>query len=121
MKNRYERGIEVLNRTTQASGQAVIDGLHKLDPDLAKYTVEYPYGDIISRTDNMDLKTRELIILGILAGQGVHETVLKAHASGALNAGASKTEIREVILTLTAFAGFPKALALAFAVNDILG
>jgi 4-carboxymuconolactone decarboxylase len=71
--------------------------------------VEYPFGQIYPRR-GLDLKTRELTALAALAALGNAKAQLKMHVHGALNVGCSRTQILEVLLMTTVFAGFPAAL-----------
>ncbi len=61
-------------------------------PDLARYVVEFPFGDIFSRP-GLDLKTREMITIAALTTLGNAEPQLKDHIHGALNMGCTTEEI----------------------------
>ena len=57
----------------------------------------------------LDLKTRSLITIAMLTALGKqHE--LKGHVRGALNNGASVTEIQEVLLHASIYCGVPTAV-----------
>ena len=59
--------------------------------------------------DGLDLRTRSLVTVAMLIGQG-NQHELKAHVRGALNNGASVEEIQEVLLHSTTYRGFPAAV-----------
>src|SRR5437762_9529745 len=46
---RYERGWARLQELAGEQGTRVIEGLKDVAPDLARYVVEYGYGDVYSR------------------------------------------------------------------------
>jgi 4-carboxymuconolactone decarboxylase len=57
----------------------------------------------------LELKTRSLVTLGMLIALGrSHE--IKGHVRGALNNGATRDEIREVLFHSTVYCGFPLAV-----------
>ncbi|MBL8012908.1 MAG: carboxymuconolactone decarboxylase family protein [Candidatus Omnitrophica bacterium] len=76
---------------------------------MAKFVVEFPYGDIYSRP-GLDIKTRELITIASLVTMGFAQKELKAHVRNALNAGCTKDQIKETIIQMCVYAGFPAAL-----------
>ena len=88
-------------------------------PDLARYTIEYPFGDIYSRP-GLDLKTREIATLAALTAMGNCAPQLKVHLHAALNVGCSEEELKEVILQMSVYAGFPAALNGMFALKEVL-
>ena len=109
MENRYDRGLELLNKIHGGhSGQQIVDGLKDVCPDLAKMTIEFAFGEVVSRP-GLDLKTRELVIIASCVTLGHAVPQLRAHIEAALNVGAKKTEIVEVILQMALYAGFAAA------------
>ncbi len=94
--------------------------LNDISPDMARYIIEFPYGDIYSRP-GLDLKMRELITIASLTTLGYAPAQLKAHIYNALNAGCSKEEILEVIMQMTVYAGFPAALNGLFVAKEVFG
>ncbi|MGE3980236.1 MAG: carboxymuconolactone decarboxylase family protein [Candidatus Omnitrophota bacterium] len=84
---------------------------------MAKFVIEFPYGDIYSRP-GLDIKVRELITIASLTTLGYAKDQLKAHVSNAVNAGCSKEEIVETIMQMSVYAGFPAALNALFAAKE---
>lgn len=115
---RYNKGLETLEKTTGAAGAAVIDKLNKIHPDLGRFTIEFPYGDIISRP-SLDLKTRQIINVAALTALGHALPQLKVHVQGALNVGWTEAEIKEAILQMAIYAGFPAMLNAMFAAQEV--
>ena len=116
---RYTEGLNRLEQIDGAQGQKVIDSLSKVCPDLARYIIEFPFGDIYARP-GLDLRTRELITLAALTAMGNCQPQLKVHVHGALNVGCSATEITETILQMAVYAGFPAALNGMFQAEEVL-
>lgn len=117
--DRYQRGLAKLNQIDGEAGQKVVESLQDICPDLAKYTIEFPFGDIYSR-DGLDLKTREIATVAALTALGNCQPQLKVHLQAALNVGCSEQEIKEVIIQMTGYAGFPAALNGMFAFKEVL-
>ncbi|MDH6015308.1 carboxymuconolactone decarboxylase family protein [Vibrio splendidus] len=118
-QSRFDIGLERLNHIDGESGQQVIESLQDICPDLAKYTIEYPFGDIYSRP-GLDLKSREIATVAALTALGNCAPQLKVHLNAALNVGCSKEGIKEVILQMSVYAGFPAALNGMFAFKEVL-
>lgn len=116
--DRYERGLKTLQSINGQAGERIMDLLRDISPDMARYVIEFPYGDIYSRPE-LDLKTRELITIASLTTLGYASAQLKAHIHNALNAGCSKEEIIEVIMQMSVYAGFPAALNGLFAAKEV--
>ena len=106
---RYESGLKKLNEIDGEAGQKVIDSLAKISPDLGRYTIEFPFGDIYQRP-GLDLKSRELAPVAALTALGNCSPQLNVHIHGALNVGCKPEEITEVIIQMAVYAGFPAAL-----------
>ncbi len=83
--------------------------LKALDPDLAELILNVTYDDVFERP-GLDLKTKELLATAHLLNVG-SDSDLETHIRGALNCGATETEIKETILHAAMFIGFPKAVA----------
>ncbi|WGY45130.1 carboxymuconolactone decarboxylase family protein [Vibrio sp. ABG19] len=116
---RFERGLQQLTKIDGEAGQKVIESLQDICPDLARYTIEYPFGDIYSRP-GLDLKTREIATVAALTAMGNCAPQLKVHLHAALNVGCTEEELKEVIIQMSGYAGFPAALNGMFALKEVL-
>jgi 4-carboxymuconolactone decarboxylase len=116
--DRYDRGFEKLKEIDGQAGERVIESLKDISPDFARYIIEFPFGDIYSRT-GLDLKSREIATVAALVTMGNASSQLKVHINGALNVGCSRTEIVEVIIQMAVYAGFPAALNGLFAAKEV--
>ena len=109
MSGRFERGLENLRKIDGEAGEKVIEGLKDVSPDLARYTIEYPFADIYARPD-LGLREREIGTIAALTAMGNAQTQLKVHIQAGLNVGLTKREIEEIIIQMSVYAGFPAAL-----------
>jgi 4-carboxymuconolactone decarboxylase len=109
LPNRYEQGLAKLREIDGAAGVRVVDSLRDIAPDFARYLIEFPFGDIYSRP-GLDLKSREIAVVAALSALGNAAPQLEVHIQGALNVGVTRSEIVEVIMQMTVYAGFPAAL-----------
>jgi 4-carboxymuconolactone decarboxylase len=115
---RYEAGLKKLSEIDGEAGQKVIDSLASISPDLAKYTIEFPFGDIYQRP-GLDLKNRELATVAALTALGNCQPQLNVHINGALNVGCKPEEIVEIIIQMAVYAGFPAALNGMFVAKEV--
>ena len=116
--DRYERGWEKLKEIDGEAGERVIESLKDIAPDLARYTIEFPFGDVYSRP-GLDLKSREIATVAALTALGNAQPQLKVHIHGALNVGCTREEVIEVLIQMAVYAGFPAALNGVFAAKEV--
>jgi 4-carboxymuconolactone decarboxylase len=80
------------------------------DPFLAPFfetAVEHVWGGVWNRP-GLELKYRSLVVVSALAALGQLDEI-KPHIHGALNLGWSADELRETLLQIGGYAGFPAA------------
>jgi len=106
---RYQRGLVKLAEVDGEAGERVIESLADLAPDLGRYIVEFAFGDLYSRP-GLDLRSREIATVAALTAMGTARPQLEVHLGAALNVGCTRAELVEVILQMSAYAGFPAAL-----------
>lgn len=113
-KDRYQQGIDKLMEYTLTNNEDVSthlkisDDLEDIAPDVAKYIIEFGYGDIYSR-EGLTNKQRALVTISSLVTQGT-EPQLELHINTGLTAGLTPTEIVESITHLIPYTGFPRVL-----------
>jgi 4-carboxymuconolactone decarboxylase len=108
---RYEKGRALFEKIHGShAGEQLVKTFGEISPELERFSMEWGFNDILSRTDKLDLKTRELIIIAALTTQGDVPMHLRAHIEAARNVGATQEEITETILQLTIYASFPRAV-----------
>ena len=108
-ESRYDRGLASMRAIFGAGIESALKGLAATSPDLARFLVEFPFGDIYARP-GLDLKTREMLTVAALTVLGYPQSELKEHIQGALNVGCTRDEILEIILQVAVYGGFPAAL-----------
>ena len=118
-QTRYQAGLEKLTEIDGEAGHQVIESLKDVCPDLAKYTIEFPFGDIYSRP-GLDLRSREIATVAALTAMGHCAPQLKVHINAALNVGCTPEEVKETVLQMAVYAGFPAALNGMFVVKEVL-
>ena len=106
---RYQKGWEKLKEVDGAAGEAVLESLNDIAPDLGKYIIEYAFGDIYSRKVT-SLKQKEVAVVAALTAMGNATPQLKVHINGALNVGCSIEELVEIMLQMSVYCGFPSAI-----------
>ena len=110
MSNRYEHGIQEMKKHIGKHAEDYINEIQEVAPLFAKVNVEFAFGDIYGNIEKkLDPKNQELVTLGALTVLGYALPQLKLHISCALNCGASKEEIVEVITQMLPYCGFPAA------------
>src|SRR5689334_4267054 len=102
-------GAEIRRRVL---GAEYVDAVaQKGDPFLAPFFEagsEHVWGGLWNRP-GLELKYRSLVVVATLAATGHHHE-LGTHLRGALNLGWSVEELREAILQIGGYAGFPTAV-----------
>ena len=106
------RGLEKME---QVYGFDMSDG----EGDFFRYTADHLFGDIWQRPGLSD-RDRRLLLIGLLAGQGAADVlgiqVPAAHANGELDDDA----LREIVVFLSHYAGWPKGARLNSIVEDTI-
>ncbi|MBG6074118.1 MULTISPECIES: carboxymuconolactone decarboxylase family protein [unclassified Polaromonas] len=107
--NAYDKG---LSTRKQVMGEAFVDnalsGVTDFTRPIQDHITAKAWGDVWQRP-GLDLKTRSLITVAMLTALGKqHE--LKGHLRGALNNGATPTELQEVLLHAAVYCGVPTAV-----------
>jgi 4-carboxymuconolactone decarboxylase len=90
-----DRGQKLYEEIYSKNADVVRGEMLRLSPELAAWAVIEGYGKTLSR-EALDVKTRELCIVGILTQLG-WKRQLFSHIMGAINAGASKEEVAAAI------------------------
>lgn len=116
--DRYQRGLNKIREIDGDAAEKSVEGLKQLDPDLARYVVEFGFGEVLSR-DGLTLRDREIATAAALAALGKSSSLLKVHIHGALNAGCARQEIVEIMIQMAIYAGFPVAINGMMAAKEV--
>jgi 4-carboxymuconolactone decarboxylase len=120
MSERYRRGIDIAERlAADKLAHFVESGVAEVAPDFARMTIEFAFGDLYSR-DALDIRTRELIAIAVLAASGSAGPQLRIHVESAASNGINKVEIVETLMQTALYAGFPAALNALADCHDLL-
>lgn len=114
----YRKGMEEMRKHLGPEADHYVENIREISPEFAKVNVEFPFGELYTR-DILDDKTRELCTVAALTVQGFAMPQLKIHVHAALNCGASRKEIVEVITQMIAYCGFPGATNALLAAKDV--
>ena len=117
--DRFKTGWKKLKEIDGEAGENVINSLKSIAPDLGKFIIEYAFGDVYSR-EQLDLKSKEIAVVSALTAMGNARPQLKVHINGALNTGSSINEVKEVILQMSVYAGFPSSINAMNALKEVL-
>jgi 4-carboxymuconolactone decarboxylase len=105
----YDQGMAVRRAVL---GDAYVDrslqGGTEFRKPMQELVTEYCWGAVWSR-EGLDRKTRSLVNIGMLTALN-RSTELAAHIRGAVNNGASREEIQEVLLQTAVYCGMPAGL-----------
>lgn len=104
----YENGLELGGRLGGETFAPLVAQLRAIDEALADDLVEHAYGRVLSRP-GLELSDRELVIVAALGAQGSLPQ-LEWHLAAALRIGVPAEALREVLIQLVPFAGWPCAL-----------
>ena len=96
-------------RGDAADAERETAGLERRFGALGSFAIDYVFGDIWSRPQ-LSRRDRSLLVLSALTCIGA-EPELALHVEGALNHGLTREEIDEIMLQVSAYAGYPRALA----------
>ncbi|WP_067717322.1 carboxymuconolactone decarboxylase family protein [Nocardia yamanashiensis] len=117
-EQRYERGLAKLAEVDGAAADHVLAALADIAPDLARYLIEFCFGDVYSRP-GLDLKTRELATVAACTVLGTAGPQLRVHLHGLLNVGGTEQEAVETIIQMAGYGGFPAAINAIGAAREV--
>jgi 4-carboxymuconolactone decarboxylase len=115
---RFQRGLARQRELDPTISEEVLESLADIAPDFGRLTIEFPFGDIYSRP-GLDLKQRQITTMAALAALG-QERQLKVHIRFARHVGLTDREIVEVLMQISVYAGWGRALDALRAAKDVL-
>jgi 4-carboxymuconolactone decarboxylase len=115
----FEAGARLLAQLSPDGVAAPWVSFADIAPALGD-SVALAFGRIVGRP-GLDLRTRELVTVAILAALGGCEAQVTFHAGAALRAGATASEIVEALTQLSVYAGIPRALNAVAALRPAFG
>ena len=117
---RYKRGSKLIGEVygDPNAAENMEKGLGDIAPDMARFIIEFPYGDVYSRP-GLDMKLREIATVAGCTALGTATPQLKTHIRASLNVGVTETEIKECIIQMALYAGFPASLNALQAAKEV--
>jgi 4-carboxymuconolactone decarboxylase len=120
MTDRLEKGRHKFEELYgPGASERLIASQTGLGQDLARYGIEFNFGDIYSRP-GLTLAQREMATIAALVAIGGLEPQLRGHTRGGINAGLTATEIIETVIHTVQYSGFPRALNALKVVSEAL-
>ena len=104
--SRREKALEILQRLDASAPGQVSANLDAVAPDLLELVFGFAFVDVVDRP-GIDLKTREMLTVAALTTMGTAPAQLEFHIRAAMNLGATREEIVEIILQMAVYAGVP--------------
>lgn len=89
------------------------------DGDFFGYTVEHLFGEIWQR-DGLTFRDRRLLLIGLLVGRGLHDVVGLQLEAALKNGELDATALREIVILLTHYAGWPHGAKLNSQVEELI-
>lgn len=114
-EKRHAQGAESVK---QVLGPKAEDSLATLG-ELGDRIIETIYGDIYQRP-GLTLKERQIATLSMLMALGGKDRQVKVHMRAGLRVGITEDELRELVIQLAAYAGFPAAINAQAQLNEVL-
>ena len=110
---RRQRGLEWM-RTVYGWDVPTVEG------DFVELTVDHLFGEVWAR-EGLSVRDRRLLLLGLLVGSGGLDDVIGLQLDSARAQGdLSDDDLREVVVFLTHYAGWPRGAKLNSAVEERL-
>lgn len=119
-KNLHTKGLALLEQLHGGhAGEAMVAEMRDICPAFADMTIDWALGGVMARP-GLDLLTRQFVLIASCVTLGNAVPQLRAHIEAALNIGATKQQIVELILQLTFYAGGPAVRNSFVSVRDLL-
>ena len=116
----YDNGLAVRKQVMgEAHVERAMSQITEFTAPLQDWINEHAWGSTWQREGTLDKKTRSLVTIAFLIAQK-SPTELKGHIRGAINNGASVSEIQEVLLHSLPYCGAPAAQEAYRAAVDVL-
>ncbi len=110
----HEKGQQVMERLFGARGEEARPAFK----DMMDITGDHLFGEIWSR-EALPIKDRSLITVAILTADS-HGPQLRAHLKGALNIGHTPDALREVMIHVAHYAGWPTGMNGLAALEEVM-
>jgi 4-carboxymuconolactone decarboxylase len=106
---RYERGRRAYMRISGQSPEDALGRVAEIAPDFARMTIAFGFGEVWSREEQLDLRSRAIATVATLAALG-RQPQLAVHIANARHLGLTREELVEVMTQVAVYAGWPAAV-----------
>ena len=113
-----ETGRALIEKIMPGGADRLEKGLKDIAPDLSNYVLEFVFGTMYART-GLDIETKQLLTITILAALGNASPQLEYHILAARNLEITQEKIIDVLLHLAPYAGFPAAMNAVNAAKNV--
>ena len=108
-RSKYEKGMEVRKKILgDTHVERSLSNATDFDRDFQELIIESAWGSAWARP-GLDLKTKHMIVISVLAALG-REKELTLHINASHNSGITRDEMRELLMQVAPYAGFPASL-----------
>lgn len=112
MNENFEKGIKVFEEVygpEQAYGlRSFVEGGEGFGVMQAQWSMEWPFGQVWTREEQMARRDRSLAVLGMMIGLRSFEEI-RYHTKMGIANGLTREEIQEVFYSALPYCGFPIA------------
>jgi 4-carboxymuconolactone decarboxylase len=120
-ETRMEKGLAVQK---EIIGEAVVEKLYANSTQdqmhIQHFLSANCFGDNYTRT-GLDISTRELLTLSMLAAQGGCDPQVRGHVAANLHVGNDRARLIDVVTQLLPFIGYPRTLNALRAIDEVAG
>lgn len=116
-ENRYEKGLEVQRSIFGQQIGTITDDMTESQKVITEYLSGICFGDFYTR-GTLDVKTRELITLCVIAANGGCESQLGSHTTANLAVGNNRAEMLAAMLLCVPYNGYPRTLNAINTINS---
>ncbi len=113
-----EQGKTKLNNLRDNQHQILKQYLADVAPEMTEY-ITYTYGYLLNEI-KLDPKLRLIATIASLTAMGNAASSLKFYIEAAIHIGIKPEKIREIMITMSVYAGFPAALNSIFILKEVL-
>ncbi|MSO44185.1 MAG: carboxymuconolactone decarboxylase family protein [Thermoleophilia bacterium] len=117
-RSREEVHIDGVARVKDILGPKAEESLATLG-ELGERIITTIYGDIYGRP-GLDVRERQIATLAMLMALGGKDRQVKVHMRAGLRLGITEEQLREMVIQLAAYAGFPAAINAQAQLNEVL-
>lgn len=118
-KEYNSKGVDLMNHMDPNAIADLERDLKDFAPDLVKYAIDFAYGEVIPRP-GLDLRSKEIATIAALTTLGHPRPELKTHIKKALHIGITVEELKELMIHLMIYTGFPTAINGMTALKEVV-